>query len=273
MTENSDLKISVVIPTYNRANTIIKAIESVQSQSYSVDEIIIVDDSSTDDTESRLRNVKDDKIRYFFLETNSGAAGARNYGVSQARNDMIAFLDSDDVWHPDKIKKQIMLKSENKELRLIYTAYVRIYSDSLMEIHPDMSGKTKLDGDMLSQILFENTVGTPTILMEKSLFEEINGFDDRLQSLEDWDMVIRASKKTKFGFVPEVLVDALYMNDGVTSNMAEYFRSRCVMMQKYRQEYLDTGTFNDAAGSILALAQKFNMLDSVQALLLQSISS
>ena len=126
---------------------------------------------------------------------------------------------------------------------------------------------------MLSQILFENTVGTPTILMEKSLFEEINGFDDRLQSLEDWDMVIRASKKTKFGFVPEVLVDALYMNDGVTSNMAEYFRSRCVMMQKYRQEYLDTGTFNDAAGSILALAQKFNMLDSVQAMLLQSISS
>ena len=118
MTENSDLKISVVIPTYNRANTIIKAIESVQSQSYSVDEIIIVDDSSTDDTESRLRNVKDDKIRYFFLETNSGAAGARNYGVSQARNDMIAFLDSDDVWHPDKIKKQIMLNRRTRNFAL-----------------------------------------------------------------------------------------------------------------------------------------------------------
>ena len=273
MTENFDLKITVVIPTYNRSNTIVKAIESIQNQSYPVDEIIIVDDSSTDDTKIRVQAINDDRIRYFFLEQNRGAAGARNYGVAQARNDMIAFLDSDDVWHTDKIEKQVAVKREHAEFRLIYSAYVRIYNDSSKEIHPDMSGEKKLDGDMLSQILFENTVGTPTILMEKKLFEEIDGFDDGLRSLEDWDMVIRASQKTKFGFVPEVLVDAPYMDNGVTANINEYFRSRCLMMQKYRQEYLSTGTFNQAAGSILALAQKFNMLESVQVMLLQYISS
>ncbi len=108
--------------------------------------------------------------------------------------------------------------------------------------------------------------------MDKSLFGEIGGFDEKMRCLEDWDMVIRASKKTEFGFVPEILVDAVYMDDGVTSDMEEHFKSRCLMMQKYRQEYLDTGTFNDAAETILALAQKYNMLDRVQAMLLQSIS-
>ena len=272
MTKHPGFKISVVIPSYNRAHTIVKAIESVQSQSYPVDEIIIVDDSSTDNTGQIVKSIDDDRIKYFYLEKNNGAAGARNYGVSQTRNDIIAFLDSDDVWHHDKIEKQIALKNENPHLRLIYTAYVRIY-DSSEEIYPDMSGKTRLEGDMLSQILFENTVGTPTILMEKSLFDEIKGFDVALRSLEDWDLTIRAAKKTSFGFVPEVLVDAIYLNDGVTSDMNEYFKSRCHMMRKYRQEYLETDTFNQAAGSILALAQKFDVLEAVQSMLLQSISA
>ena len=271
MTENSEIKISVVIPTYNRANTIIKSIESALNQSYPVDEIIIVDDSSTDDTGLRVKGVNDDRIKYFFLEQNRGAAGARNYGVSQAMNDMIAFLDSDDVWHPDKTEKQVGLKKENSDLRLIYTAYARIY-DSSREIYPDLSGNTRLDGDMLSQILYENTVGTPTILMEKTLFDEIGGFDEGLRSLEDWDLVIRAAQKTDFGVIPEVLVDAMYLNDGVTSNIDEYFKSRCRMIEKYRQDYLETDTFNKVAGSILALAQKFNMLELVQNMLLQSIS-
>lgn len=272
MTENPDIKISVVIPTYNRSHTVVSAIKSAQNQSYPVSEIIIVDDASSDDTKQKVQAIDDDRIRYFYLEQNRGAGGARNYGVSKARHDVIAFLDSDDVWHPDKTEKQIVLWKENVDFRLIYSAYVRIY-DYTKEIHPDLDNNDKLDGNMLTQILFENTVGTPTVLMEKKLFEEIGGFDEKLRSLEDWDMVIRAAKKTEFGFVPEVLVDAIYMNDGVTSNMDEYFNSRCLMMQKYRQDYLETDTFNLAAGSILALAQKFNMLESVQSMLLQYIST
>ena len=271
MTENP-IKISVIIPSYNRANTIVRAIESARGQSYSVSEIIVVDDASSDNTSETVQAIDDNRIRYCCLEKNRGAAGARNYGVSQARYDMIAFLDSDDIWHSDKIEKQVELKKKNADLRLIYTAYARIY-DSSEEIYPDLSGNIRLDGDMLSQILCENTAGTGTILMEKSLFDEIGGFDESLRSLEDWDMVIRAAKKTPFGFVPEVLADALFISDGITSNMDEYFRSRCLMMKKYRQYYLDTDTFNLAAGSILALAQRLNMLEHVQAMLLQSISS
>ena len=269
---NKEYRISTIIPTFNRAHTIIRAIRSAQDQTYPVDEIIIVDDASFDDTKQKVLMIDDDRIRYFCLNTNKGASGARNYGVSQARCDMIAFLDSDDVWHPDKIEKQLALKTEKPDLGLIYTAYVRIYGSS-KEAHPNMNGNDKLEGSMLSQVLYKNTVGTPTILMDKSLFGEIGGFDEEMRCLEDWDMVIRASQKTEFGFVPEILVDAVYMDDGVTSDMEEHFKSRCLMMQKYRQEYLDTGTFNDAAETILAMAQKYNMLDKVQSMLLRYISS
>ena len=266
------MDISVVIPTYNRAHTIVRAIRSALAQTYPVSEIIVVDDASTDDTKKSVEEIDDDRIRYFRLSQNKGAAGARNHGVSQAVCDMIAFLDSDDTWHTDKIEKQVLVKNEHEDLRLIYTAYVRIY-DSSEEIHPDMSGSEKLEGDMLSQVLYKNTVGTPTIFMEKSLFNEIGGFDSQLRCLEDWDMIIRAAQKTGFGFVPEVLVDAMYLNDGVTSNLDEYFRSRCRMMQKYRQEYLSTETFNKTAENILALAYKNNVLEQVQDMLLHSIST
>ncbi len=266
------MKISVIVPTYNRAHTIVKAIQSIRDQSYPVTEIIVVDDASTDNTENMVLSIGDERISYHRLNRNRGAAGARNHGVAQANCDMIAFLDSDDVWHPDKIEKQVLLKEENADLGLIYTAYVRIY-DTSESIHPNLNGEDKLEGDMLSQVLYKNTVGTPTVLMKKSLFDDIGGFDEDLRCLEDWDLIIRAAKETKFGFVPEVLVDALYLEDGVTSSMDEYFRSRCRMMNKYRQEYLDTETFNKTAENILALAYKNNMLESVQSMLLNSIST
>ncbi len=101
------MKISVIVPTYNRAHTIVKAIQSIRDQSYPVTEIIVVDDASTDNTENMVLSIGDERISYHRLNRNRGAAGARNHGVAQANCDMIAFLDSDDVWHPDKIEKQV----------------------------------------------------------------------------------------------------------------------------------------------------------------------
>lgn len=272
MEEIPKLGISVIIPTYNRAQTIKKAIQSAQNQSYPVGEIIVVDDASSDETGQIVQSINDDRIRYFFLKKNKGAAGARNIGVSQAQYNTIAFLDSDDAWHPDKLEKQMTYLISHKECRLIYSAYVRHYPSFDMVV-PDIDTDRKLEGNILTELLVENTVSTQTILMTRELFVEVGGFDDSLRSLEDWDLVIRCAKLGPLGFIPEVLVDAEYLDDALTSNMSEYFKSRCLMMQKYRQEYLATGTFNIATINILEMAQKFNMLDSVQAMLLQSISS
>ncbi len=264
--------ISVIIPTYNRAATIVDSIESVRNQTYPVSEIIVVDDGSSDNTEEFVSNIGDDRIRYCRQDTNKGAGAARNQGVSIAKYDIIAFNDSDDIWHPDKIMKQIRYKEEHRDYRLVYSAYVRHYSDSDQTM-PNLNGSERLEGRILSEILYKNSVGTPTALMEKSLFEDIGGFDEELRCLEDWDLFIRASKETSIGFVPEVLVDAGYMEDGVTSNFNEYFKSRCRMMQKYRDDYLSTDTFNKTVESILGLAYNNNMFEQVKDMLLHYIST
>ena len=272
MKEFPDIRISVVIPAYNRAHTITKTIQSALSQTYPVSEIIVVDDASSDNTEQVVKAIDDDRIRYCCLEKNKGASGARNHGVAQARYETIAFLDSDDTWRPEKMEKQIAYLESHKQCRFVYCAFVRHYS-SWDQIIPDMESGRKLEGDILSDLLIDNTVSTQTIVIQKDLFEEVGGFDESLRRLQDWDLAIKCSKLGFIGFVPEVLVDAPLLDDALTSNMDAYFESRCKMMQKYRQEYLATDTFNIAAASILELAQKFNMLESVQEMLLQYISS
>ena len=265
------MEISVVIPTYNRAHTIEKAIGSVQNQSYPVSEIIVVDDASTDDTEKVVLAIDDDRIRYYKQEENRGAAAARNKGVSLARFPFIAFHDSDDEWRFDKIKKQVACIEANREYRLVYTAYVRHFGTADVVV-PDLDAGVKLEGSILPEILFQNSVGTCTVLMEKALFENIGGFDESFRSLEDWDMIIRASKQSGFGFVPEVLVDAAFSEDGITADMGSYYQARCYMLRKYREEYLSTGTFDKTIESILSRAQKDNVFEPVKNMMLSYMS-
>lgn len=105
--------ISVIIPSYNRAHLINEACTSVLSQTYSNIELIIVDDCSTDNTKEVVSSIKDSRVHYYCLEKNSGACIARNLGIEKATGDYIAFNDSDDRWHSDKLEKQISFLIEN----------------------------------------------------------------------------------------------------------------------------------------------------------------
>ena len=103
--------ISVIIPTYNRAKLLPRAVESVLNQTYQDIELIIVDDGSTDDTMEWVRGIKDDRVRYAQLN-HQGACAARNHGISIARGEYIAFQDSDDIWFMDKLEKQLAFLHE-----------------------------------------------------------------------------------------------------------------------------------------------------------------
>ena len=98
--------VTVIIPTYNRAKTIERSINSVLSQSYSNLELIVVDDGSSDNTKSVVENIDDSRVRYIW-QNNSGACAARNNGINNARGEYIAFNDSDDTWKPNKLEKQL----------------------------------------------------------------------------------------------------------------------------------------------------------------------
>lgn len=115
-TENRVDLISIIMPAYNAENHIKKSIQSVINQTYTNWELIIADDNSTDQTVDRIEQFNDSRIRIIKLHTNSGAAVARNNAIEKAHGNYLAFLDSDDLWHPEKLKKQLNFMKENKIL-------------------------------------------------------------------------------------------------------------------------------------------------------------
>lgn len=122
-------KVSIIMPSYNTASFIAQAIESVRAQSYEEWELIIVDDCSTDNTDDVVAGIRDSRIRYIKNESNLGAAESRNRALREARGSWIAFLDSDDLWHPEKLERQIRFMEENG-YSFSYTNYSEINEQS-----------------------------------------------------------------------------------------------------------------------------------------------
>lgn len=118
--------VSIVMPSYNGEKFILKTIESVRKQTYSNWELLIVDDCSKDNTENVVKSIKDDRIRFLKNRKNSGAAISRNYALREAKGKWIAFLDSDDLWYPQKLEKQLQFMIKN-DLKFTYTDYRIIF--------------------------------------------------------------------------------------------------------------------------------------------------
>ena len=248
--------VSAVIPTYNRAATIGRAINSVLAQTYPVRELIIADDGSTDDTEHIMRACEDDRIVYHRMPVNGGAATARNAGVRLASSPLIAFLDSDDVWMPDKLEKQMAYLETHPDCKLVYCKF-RYHENSDDDYGPfrDLDGR-KMEGDIRLELLERNTIGTPTVLVNRESFLSCGGFDDTLRSLEDWEFAVRFAKDNPIGFVDETLVECfLDRSSGISYNNEEHFRVRMKMLKDHREfleqngklEYLIAGLFSAAA--------------------------
>lgn len=193
--------ISVIIPTYNRAHHLAKAVDSVFCQTYKPFEIIIVDDGSTDNTKQIVSDYADKVV--YISQKNSGPSAARNRGIRAAQGDFIAFLDSDDAWAPEKLEKQVNLISESPKLGLIGTGYYNC--DQNLEnptIHPSM----KLAKTPREEILIRNLWPTPSLLIRKSCFEAVGLFNENMKFAEDWDMWVRISQIFPVATINEPLV-------------------------------------------------------------------
>lgn len=196
--------VSVIIPTYNRAKILGKVIQSVLDQTYKDFEIIIVDDGSTDDTKQVLAQYKN-KIIYIYQE-NQGGAVARNTGINHANGKYIAFLDSDDLWFPQKLKKQVEILEQHDDFALVYTNILYI-DDAGRFKSPGYSSKKFLSGYMFKETLFRKIMcgHPPTWLIRKTCFEEIGSFDPDFRTSHDRDMIIRIAKKWKIYGIKEPL--------------------------------------------------------------------
>ncbi len=259
--------ISVIIPTFNREQTILRSLQSVLEQTYTDLEVLIIDDGSTDDTGAVVSKIQDNRIQYIPLKENAGVANARNVGGRLAKGEWIAFQDSDDCWHRDKLEKQMNYAKRNPQHEMIYSLYDAHSSDG--RIFPSLQKPFPaiMEGNMLSTLLVKNVIGAPTILIKRETFLESGGFDTSYKSLEDWEYVIRFSKEHSIGFLPEVLMEVYMLQGGVSSHVGNYFESRCRILRTYKQELLQEGLFESVAMDILTRAQKAGILEQIEKML------
>jgi len=194
--------ISVVVPVYNRSNVVKRALDSIMNQSHAPDEIIVVDDGSTDETREHLKSYGD-SITTIFLDHNSGPSKARNTGVRQASTDWVAFLDSDDCWKKDKLKNQI-------EFMKKYPFYQILQSDEIWirngrRVNPCRHHAKP--ADWIWEASLERCLVSPSgVLIRKSLFEQYGGFDESLPVCEDYDLWLKISRHHPVGLEPSLSV-------------------------------------------------------------------
>ncbi len=210
-----DELVSVVIPTYNREAAVIRAINSVLEQTYDMLECIVVDDGSTDQTEKRVSQIKDSRLRYIKLAQNIGPSGARNAGIKESRGNYIAFHDSDDIWLPDKLKMQMERIACEEEIGMVYCGYSYQKNGKEMKIPSNRNEKSELEGHIFDSLWRDNKIGTPAILVRKECIEACGGFAEELRSLEDWEFVLRIAAKYKIAYIDKILVQANYSPKGV----------------------------------------------------------
>jgi glycosyltransferase involved in cell wall biosynthesis len=198
-------KVSVVIPTYNRARFLRAAVRTVLDQTFQDFEIVIVDDASSDDTPAVVASLGDGRIKYIRHEQNRRIAGARNTGVSSSAGEYIAFLDDDDEWRPRKLEQQVqILDISAPTVGAVYTAFaqVDVASGNVVGVITPVKR-----GHILHELGSRNWVGTAsTVCVRRQCFEEVGLFDESVAFGEEYDMWIRIAHRFDFRYIDEVLV-------------------------------------------------------------------
>ena len=193
--------VSIVIPTHNRWPMVGEAVESVLAQTASRYELIVVDDGSTDETPRRLR---DYGARITVLaQSRRGVAAARNLGVRHASGSYLAFLDSDDLWHPRKLQRQLGFMEGNPAVEICQTDEIWIRNG--VRVNPRNKHR-KPSGDIFRASLDLCLVSPSAVMMRRELFERTGGFDESLPVCEDYDLWLRIARDTEIPLVPEALV-------------------------------------------------------------------
>ena len=235
-------RVSVIIPSYNRAHLLGRAIQSVLDQTYQDFEIIVVDDGSKDNTEEVVRSFNDKRIRYIRHEVNKGGATARNTGIKAARCEYIAFQDSDDEWLPDKLEKQMkVFEKVSPKVGVVYTGFRRIENDKKTYI--PSSKVSQKEGDIHKTLLKGNFVSTPVAVVKRECFKRGGMFDEELLPLEDWELWIRISKYYQFKVIDESLVISYHQPDSISANQNAVFRARKLILEKHFEDIKENREF------------------------------
>ncbi|GFI53889.1 UDP-Glc:alpha-D-GlcNAc-diphosphoundecaprenol beta-1,3-glucosyltransferase WfgD [Alistipes sp.] len=257
--------VSIILPTYNRAAKIGKAIESVLRQTYEAFELLIIDDGSADDTEEVVRAYADSRIVYERMPENGGQSRARNRGMQMASYDYLAFEDSDDLWRPEKLEKQMdALAHADDKVGMVYHKLRYDLGEGRYFLLPDETiAREKKSGDIYAQLLWDNLIGMPTLLIKKECVESVGYMDEGLRCLEDYEFALRIAKKYHAVFLDEVYLDAEFGTEGISGNSVQYLLASCEILGKYKADYLTAGAFDHRIEIIAEDAERAGLLEPI----------
>ena len=189
--------VSVIIPTYNRPKLTLQAVRSVLLQSEPPDEVIVVDDGSTNETRRMLESFGDQIM--FIYQDNRGVAAARNHGIRKSANDWVAFLDSDDLWTVDKLALQRRALQSNPDYKICYTGEHWLRHGKSVNARKQRS---KYNGWIYRQCLAACIVAASSVLVHKSVFDKVGLFDENLPACEDYELWLRIALHYPFLYLP-----------------------------------------------------------------------
>ena len=201
MTTNSP-RVSVIIPSYNSAKYIGQALESVFAQTYKDYEIIVADDGSTDETVQVLEAYQD-RITLLTLP-HKGICATRNEAIRQSHGEFIALLDSDDLWEPTKLQLQVAYLDRHSEFALVYAYSTNFTNED--EGNVSLVKKLDFEGHIFKDLFTKNSFANSTIVMRRSVFDEMGGYDESLIAMEDYELNLRIAREYPIGRVPQSLL-------------------------------------------------------------------
>lgn len=224
-------KVSVIIPTHNRASLVGRAVQSALAQTHGDLEVLITDDASKDGTRDVVARIRDARVKYFHHEVNRGVSAARNTAIAQASGEYIAFLDDDDEWLPEKLQRQLdRFETATASVGLICCGHYEVDAANRITAEVIPAERGWVFERLLTQGWFNHT---STILVRAECFAGVGLFDVTYRYLEDFDMWLRIATEYEFEFVEAPLARLHFQPDGLSRNYEEMIAGNEAHLVKY----------------------------------------
>jgi glycosyltransferase involved in cell wall biosynthesis len=197
----------------------------------------VIDDGSSDNTEEVVKEFlqQDKRVKYIRFDENRGGNTARNAGIKAAKGEYVAFQDSDDEWLPEKLEKQMSaFETVSHKVGVVYTGFWRMENNE--RTYVPFHWITKKEGDIYSEILKGNYIGTPAVVARKECFDKAGMFDESLQRFHDWELWIRISKYFHFKYINEPLVSSYHIQGSISTNKNALIRALEIISEKHSED-------------------------------------